>query len=194
MNIKQIFYIILLLFCILFIIFAIFIYYNINPVLNSVIAVLLGSSITATFTIGLELHKAKVEDLKNELSLNSDIEYNKQSLNQNLGILTAENKAIDANHDFRPNFPLTIIKTNMWTLINAHIDKSTLGKNYEPLVKISRKIDYINEQQQLRQKYIEQCLIVNNDSIDFQKLKIYNENLISNVKSAIDALNQLSCN
>lgn len=191
MNIKHYFYLILAIFFILLTLFIISIYYNISSVLNSVLAVLLGSSITATLTIGIELHKAKVEDLKNTLSLNSDIEYNKQSLKQNLKFLTSENSKIKSNSQFKPHFPLTPIKTNMWVLINAHIDKSTLGENYEPMIKIARKIDYITEQQQIRQKYIEECLIMKNTTFDPLELKQYNDNLISNVKTAIDELDQL---
>ena len=195
MNLKNYFYGTLSIFLILTMFFIINSYLNIIPSINSVLGVLIGSSLTASLALVLELNKFDKENRSLTLAINSEIVYNKQSLNDNLKALNNENSKIIANisnnNRTMANIPLHPIKTDMWDLINSRMDKNILGKNYNSMIVIVRNLNYIDEHLKLRERYIEHC-ILKNKAIDSKKLKNYNDTLISNIESAINSLEQLS--
>lgn len=155
--------------------------------ISNVIAVLIGSSLTAVITLSLESFRIKKKNEELELSIISEFEYNKYRLKTILQDLKEEIENFE-NGSKSIKHPLPIIKTDLWDNIKILMDKKILGDNYEELIKLISNLEYINDHLKMRDNYVTSNL---NDSINYDNLKSIDKTLITNVENAIIDLNKL---
>lgn len=156
--------------------------------ISNVIAVLLGSSLTAVITLSLESFRIKKKNEELELSIISELEYNKYRLNTILQDLKEDIENFE-NGSQSIKHPLPIIKTDLWDNIKILMDKKILGDTYEELIIIISSLEYINDHLKMRDKYVTTNL---NNSINYDNLKSIDKTLIINIENAITDLNKLN--
>lgn len=177
------------LFILTLILYVIFVLNNVSSGFLSVVAVLLGSSLTASLTLSLESFRLKKQNREVELAINSEIEYNKIILKRILEDLKLQKEIINTNSK-NIKHPMQPIKTDLWDIIKFRIDKRAIGIDYENLIKIVSTIEYINIHLLKRDEYITNNLH-SMDSQQYENILNIDETIIINIENSLKILDNL---
>jgi hypothetical protein len=175
------------LFLLLMVMFIFLAYYNQVIVMN-IIAVLIGSSLTAILTFFLESFKQNSENEKLISAIRSEINYNLANLKKNLVELEKEKEEFEDTKAL--THPLLPLRTSLWDLIKDKINETSLGGNYYKLIKTISYVDYINYHLKIRDDYIADMTL--KESKELTIISDMDLDLIDNIKETIDNLKKLS--
>jgi len=197
---------------IFFILLTTFIYLVSNNILagiSNIVAVLIGSSLTASLALFIESLRINKEDNEVAIAIYSELQYNIIELEVILKDLQTETARIDkvlesvklkyssitAETDLwgkinlesvQLKYPLMTIKTDLWDFIKTRIDKNLETKN---LIALIITIEYINNHLKIRDEYLTKNL--GNNNINYKTLKEIDSQIIKNTENTIKPLNEL---